>query len=180
MLKLRSCVILNWMNPKNSSVDVFKYFLCFIKLYMLVNSIFFSLTDKQRSTPTDKHTQKQVTNIVLPKMKEISSYRMNIISHLRLPSSFFLAGFSSCERGLHGFSVQWQRVLADVHVQPQRQLLPTFRSRGWWESVQWHHLAVDCCAGDHRQHRGGGGGLRLRLLTQLKRQASKMKQSCTL
>lgn len=65
---------------------------------------------------------------------------------------------------LHGFSIQWQHVAADVHLQPQRQLLPAAR-RGRWQGVQRHHLAVDRCAGDHRQHSGGGGGLCLCLLT---------------
>ncbi|KAG7479053.1 hypothetical protein JOB18_016576 [Solea senegalensis] len=38
--------------------------------------------------------------------------------------------FPSCEWGLHGFSIQWRHVPADVLLQSQRQLLSTLRSRG--------------------------------------------------
>lgn len=80
-------------------------------------------------------------------------------------SSSLLTAFPGCERGLHGFSVQRQHVLADVYLQPQCWLLSTLGSRGWWESVQRHHLVMDCGAGNDWQHSGGCGGLCLCLLT---------------
>lgn len=96
-------------------------------------------------------------------------FRDGLLDFNLKPASFFvfLAVFPGCERSLHGFSVQWQHVFADVHLQPQCKLFSTLRSRGWWKSVQWHHLALDCCASNNRQHSGGGCGLCLCLLTQI-------------
>lgn len=85
-----------------------------------------------------------------------------LISSLVPPS---LAALPGRQWSLHGFSIQRQHVSADVLLQPQRGLLPALGSRGWWEGVQWHHLAVDRRTGHVWQHCGGGGGLCLCLLT---------------
>lgn len=84
-------------------------------------------------------------------------------THIWRISSLLLTAFPGCERGLHGFSLRRQRVFADVHLQPQRQLLSTLRSGGRWEKRL--HLAMDCRAGNNWQHSGGGCGLCLCLLT---------------
>lgn len=69
---------------------MYKYFLCFLKLYILINSIF-SLTDKQRSTQTDKHTLKQVTDFLFyqkgNKLVFIDWTRIHL-SVFHLPSSW--------------------------------------------------------------------------------------------
>lgn len=84
---------------------------------------------------------------------------------LSIPIPWPLTAFPGCERSPHGFSIQRQHVFADVQLQPQRRLLSAIRVRRWREGVQWHHLAVDRRAGNHRQHCGGGRGLCLCLLT---------------
>lgn len=86
-----------------------------------------------------------------------------LIRALLVPPS--LAALPGRQWSLHGLPLQRQHVAADVLVQPQRRLLPALGSRGRWEGVQRHHLAVDRRAGHLWQHCGGGSGLCLCLLT---------------
>lgn len=112
--------------------------------------------------------------------KEIQFEVMKNASHFFLLQTFVLtcafispslAALPCRQWSLHGFSIQRQHVPADVLLQPQRRLLPAVGSRGWWEGVQRHHLALDRRTGHVWQHCGGGGGLCLCLLTDVAAEA---------
>lgn len=96
------------------------------------------------------------------------------------PLFFCPSAFSGCEWGLHGFPVQWQHVPPDLHLQPQRQLLPADRGGRGGQVLQRRHLALGSRHCNHRQHSSGSSGLRLCLLRPVSYKHTAEPPSCHL